>query len=142
MLTALDLGKPAVPPSIWVLQLLEKLGGTQMTERRKKMPKKWRYRLGLPLLVALAVALTGLPGVAMAQDALGDPTSAVYGTDALSNTADPAGSVSNTPSGLDSRIGSLPFTGMDLMILAGVALALTGTGFALRRASMPRGPRT
>jgi hypothetical protein len=30
---------------------------------------------------------------------------------------------------------------MDLIILAGVALVLTGTGLALRRLSMPREPR-
>ena len=45
-------------------------------------------------------------------------------------------------SGLNATIGSLPFTGMDLLIVAGVAFLLTGTGFALRRLSMPKGPST
>ncbi len=44
--------------------------------------------------------------------------------------------------GLNATIGSLPFTGMDLLIVAGVAFLLTGTGFALRRLSTPKGPST
>ena len=33
---------------------------------------------------------------------------------------------------------ALPFTGMDLVVLAGVAILLVGTGIALRRLSAPR----
>jgi hypothetical protein len=44
------------------------------------------------------------------------------------------------PSGLRSNIGSLPFTGMDLLILGGLALMLFGTGFLLRKLSAPRRP--
>ena len=48
------------------------------------------------------------------------------------DTASPAAS------GGEKRIGSLPFTGMDLLVVSGVALVLTGTGLALRRFSTPR----
>lgn len=44
------------------------------------------------------------------------------------------------PSGLRSNIGSLPFTGMDLLILGGLALMLFCTGFLLRKLSAPRRP--
>jgi hypothetical protein len=40
--------------------------------------------------------------------------------------------------GLDARVGSLPFTGWDLIILGGVTLVLGGTGVLLRRLSVPR----
>ena len=84
------------------------------------MPNTWRKRLGLPLVLIVALAFSlALPGASMAQSSIDDPTAAVYGD-------------------LTGQIGSLPFTGMDLIILAGVAMVLTGAGFALRRASMPR----
>ena len=41
--------------------------------------------------------------------------------------------------GLNSRIGSLPFTGFDVLSMAAVALAVTGLGLVLQRAvSKPR----
>ena len=111
------------------------------------MTTKWRSRIALSLVLALAVGvLTVLPASAVAQGATNDPTAAVYGDDdgesAAFESAGSGGTGSSDPSGLSSPIGSLPFTGMDLIILAGVAFVLTGTGFALRRASMPRGPQT
>ena len=39
--------------------------------------------------------------------------------------------------GLDQNVGSLPFTGWDMIILAGIALVLSGVGFGLRRLSAP-----
>jgi len=48
---------------------------------------------------------------------------------------------SDSPSGLEARVGSLPFTGWDLIILGGVAFVLTGTGFTLHRLSVPRTPQ-
>lgn len=99
-----------------------------------------RSRLGLTFAVAIVAAFAAVPAYAQTTD---DPTSAQYdaqipdsgtaGTAASGGSGDPGG-------GLDSSIGSLPFTGMDLLIVAGVALVLTGTGFALRRLSTPRGP--
>ena len=108
------------------------------------MPNTWRKRLGLPLVLIVALAFSlALPGASMAQSSIDDPTAAVYGDDdgtgaAVSGASvgDPADTASE--SGLTGQIGSLPFTGMDLIILAGVAMVLTGAGFALRRASMPR----
>ena len=107
---------------------------------------KWRSRIGLSLVLALAVgAIAVMPSAASAQGATNDPTAAVYGDDdgesaSFQSSGGSGGTGSSDSSGLSSPIGSLPFTGMDLIILAGVALVLTGTGFALRRASMPRGP--
>jgi hypothetical protein len=40
--------------------------------------------------------------------------------------------------GLESQVGGLPFTGIDLILLGGIALVLTGTGFGLHRLSAPR----
>ncbi len=42
--------------------------------------------------------------------------------------------------GLRSNIGSLPVTGLDLLILGGVTLMLAATVFLLRRLSAPRRP--
>lgn len=70
----------------------------------------------------------------MAQDSNSDPSSAQY------QPPIPDASSGSGQSGLNSNIGSLPFTGMDLLIVAGVAFVLTGTGFALRRLSTPRPP--
>ena len=45
----------------------------------------------------------------------------------------------STPDGLNSQIGSLPFTGFDVISMAAVALAVTGLGLVLQRAvSKPR----
>jgi hypothetical protein len=92
-------------------------------------------------LVAVFAAFAAAP-LALAQD---DPSSAQYDppipeTGSSGATGSSGGSGGSGGSGLDSNIGSLPFTGMDLLIVAGVALVLTGTGFALRRLSSPRGP--
>ncbi len=44
-----------------------------------------------------------------------------------------------TSSGLNSRVGGLPFTGFDVLSMAAVALAVTGLGLILQRAvSRPR----
>ena len=99
--------------------------------------------------LALVTAALAVPGSAFAQDQLANPSAAQYepqggvlgGTaSGSSNTGSP--SVSRTPSGGgNSQLGSLPFTGMDLVIVAGVALLLTGTGLALHRLSVPPPPR-
>jgi hypothetical protein len=102
--------------------------------------RKLRHRsFGLLLVLAALAAFVAVPGVAMAQGSSGDPSTAQYTPNIP--PGDEGGSTGGSSGGLDSQIGSLPFTGMDLIILAGVALVLTGTGFALRRLSTPRGPR-
>jgi hypothetical protein len=97
--------------------------------------------LGALVLVSAALAV---PSLAIAQDQLSNPSAAQYepqgdvlgGSTSGGNTGSP--SVARTPSGGGgSQIGSLPFTGMDLVIVAGVALLLTGTGLALHRLSVP-----
>ncbi len=107
------------------------------------MQTKWRHRLGLPLVLVFALAFTAaLPAAAaLAQSAVDDPTAAVYGDDDGSTASfeSSGGGGESAGGGLSDPIGSLPFTGIDLIILVGVALVLTGTGFALRRASMHRG---
>jgi hypothetical protein len=102
--------------------------------------------------VLLATAVTGAalvsPGVALGQDALSNPTAAQYepqsqvqGTN-TTGSGPVAGNSTGGPSGPDasggSAVGSLPFTGMDLGVIAGTALALILSGFVLRRLSAPR----
>ena len=108
------------------------------------MRKLRRSRFGLLIVGAIAAALVVVPSVALGQDPLSNPSDAVYGSQIpRSGTAGATGGggSSGGGGGLSSNIGSLPFTGMDLIIVAGVAFVLTGTGFALRRLSTPRGPR-
>jgi hypothetical protein len=105
------------------------------------MRNTWRSRTTLLFVAAFLVgAMAGAPA-ALAQ-ATDDPSSAQYDPP-IPEGQGTAGSAAsgNSGNGLDSNIGSLPFTGMDLLIVLGVALVLTGTGFALRRLSMPPGPR-
>ncbi|MBM3666204.1 MAG: hypothetical protein FJW90_01760 [Actinobacteria bacterium] len=105
----------------------------------KRNPKmySWRTRITWILTTAIAaVALAWVP-VASAQD---DPSSAQYNPPIPDDTA--GATASGSSSGLDSNLGSLPFTGLDVLIIVGVALLLTGTGFALRRLSSPSEPRS
>jgi hypothetical protein len=91
------------------------------------------------VVLGILAAVLVVPGAALAQN---DPTSAQYNPPIPdSGVAGGAAGGGDAGGGLNSNIGSLPFTGMDLIIVAGVAFVLTGTGFALRRLSTPRGPR-
>ncbi len=110
-------------------------------------PKQWTRMFGLMGALVLVTAALAVPGMAFAQDQLANPSAAQYqpqgdvlgGNASGGNTGSP--SAAGTPTGGGgSQIGSLPFTGMDLAIVAGVALLLTGTGLALHRLSAP--PRT
>lgn len=104
------------------------------------MRKTKRISLALITAALAVVCVAGVPA-AYAQDSLDDPSAAQYEPN-IPPGGDTAGAASGgSNKGLDSNIGSLPFTGMDLLIVAGVALVLTGTGFALRRLSTPPGPR-
>ena len=94
----------------------------------------------LAVVTALVLGAT-LPGAVFAQDKLNNPTSSEYSPDVPPSTGTETGSGAESAGG-GGRIGSLPFTGMDLIILAGIAVVLTGTGVALRRLSMPRGTRS
>jgi len=99
------------------------------------------------LVLGIVAAFLAVPAAALGQS---DATSAQYNPpipenevagDAQGGGSGPSGGGGGSPGGgLNSSVGSLPFTGMDLIIVAGVAFVLTGTGFALRRLSTPRGP--
>ena len=98
-------------------------------------------------LIALVVALAlALPAAASAQVA--DPASEQYPTTEQQVeeqvAVGGAGGGGNQPSGGggggvlgDRVVGSLPFTGFDLVAMAFAAAAVMGTGFALRRFSRP-----
>jgi hypothetical protein len=86
------------------------------------------------------------PATALGQDALSNPSAAQYepqsqvqGTD-TTGSGPIAGSAIGGPGGGSGGggIGSLPFTGLDLMVLGGTAVALIAVGFVLRRLSAPR----
>ena len=97
-----------------------------------------RSRIGITLIVAAFAAFMVAPA-AFAQSSSGDPSAAQYNPP-IPDGGTASATDSGGSGGLNSNIGSLPFTGMDLLIVAGVAFVLTGTGFALRRLSTPRGP--
>jgi hypothetical protein len=110
-------------------------------------------RLGGLALLGVIAAVAIAPATALAQDALSNPSSAQYepqsqvqGTSTNGNngpsapaTAAPAVAATSN-SGLNSNVGSLPFTGLDVMVLAVVAAGLIGTGLTLRRLSSPKAP--
>jgi hypothetical protein len=131
----------------------------QTTDKEYQMPNLRRSNLGLLAVAAIVASFSVVPAAALAQDPLSNPSHAMYnapipgggvaGANGAGQSAgqpapaaqSAAGQATPGGQGSNSNLGSLPFTGMDLIILAGVALALTGTGLALRRLSMPRGPR-
>jgi len=85
-------------------------------------------------LASLSAALFLLPGRAFA----GDPTNAQYNAPAQNLQAALGGGQGGAPA---QRVAvpkaapgpTLPFTGLDVVALAAVAIALTGTGVVLRR---------
>ena len=74
----------------------------------------------------------GVKGVSQASPGFAEARPAIV--DAGTRTSN------DSPSGLEARVGSLPFTGWDLIILGGVATVLVGLGFMLHRLAMPRTP--
>jgi hypothetical protein len=102
-------------------------------------------RLGGIALLAVIAAVAVAPATALAQDALSNPSAAQYQPKSQVQGTTTSGSgpaASNTAaSGLNGNVGSLPFTGMDVVVLAIVAAALIGTGLALRKLSAPRAPK-
>ena len=104
-----------------------------------------RSHLRVMLAVGLCAALL-VPATALAQDALSNPAAAQYqpqsqvqGTSTSGPTSGPAASnTAAAPTATEGASGNLPFTGMDLALVAGVALLMIGSGLALRRLSAPR----
>ena len=77
--------------------------------------------------IELLVPLSGMPGFAAAQSS--SPTQDQYAPVIHQNhNGTPSGS------GLNGRVGPLPFTGFDVLAMAGIALAVTGLGLGLQRA--------
>jgi hypothetical protein len=116
--------------------------------RMRIMRKLTLKRLGgLALLVVIA-AVAVAPATALAQDALSNPSAAQYqpqsqvqGTTTNGSNDGNGPVAANTPNtGLKSNVGSLPFTGLDVIVLAVVAAGLLGTGLVLRRLSSPKAP--
>lgn len=119
------------------------------TEDLTNMRTMRTNRLGLVFILAIIAAFVALPtSVSFAQDAIDDPASSQYDAPIPTPTDQPTGETAGASGsgaetdqgGLDAPLGSLPFTGMDLLILLAVAGLLVGTGFALRKLSSPRGP--
>ena len=125
------------------------------------MRRNFTKRLGGLALLTVVAAVAVAPATALAQDALSNPSDAQYqpqsqvheavpaprgrngGGNGGNNQSSPVASntAASTPtSGLNSNVGSLPFTGMDVIVLALVAAGLLGTGLALRRLSSPKVP--
>jgi hypothetical protein len=127
-----------------------------------------KLRLRLVLALAAVVAVFALPAQAMANEncsnAGNDPTAAQYCSVAgvhtkggESNSGGPSGGETepaaeepvveavnseSAPSEASESSGTLPFTGLDVGILAAVAVALTGTGLVLRRLTSSGVPRS
>ena len=110
---------------------------------------RWRARFTLGTLLAIGaiVSCTLIPAAAAAPRP-GDPAERPgkradrYQAANLETSEPIAATQGPRPAhtGLDARVGSLPFTGWDLIILGGVTLVLSGTGILLRRLSVPRAP--
>jgi len=97
-----------------------------------------RYRQVLLTTFAVLVALALVaPGVGSAQTVgpASDPASSQYGDASVQIQAGGKDGSNTPPSDGPSAqvIGGLPFTGSDLVVLAGAAVVLLGAGLALRR---------
>jgi hypothetical protein len=104
---------------------------SEMVDARESKPA--RRTFGIALIVAGVVLMSTAASTALAHDPGSDsrPAAAVK-----AQVSSPAGS--DEPGGLRSNLGELPFTGLDLLILGGLAMVLLGTGMALRRLLAPR----
>jgi hypothetical protein len=116
---------------------LNKLTSPDAARRnRPRLPARGRLILSAVMTVALLVAL---PGAAAAQAS--SPTSAQYDTtnDQIAAGGGGGPSEPSEPSGGDPVISGLPFTGVDLVLLGIVALALLSAGIAIQRLSRTAG---
>jgi hypothetical protein len=89
-------------------------------------------------IIVMAGVTLAVPSTALAQDSLSNPAAAQY--DPQSQIAATAASGSDA-TGLNGSLGSLPFTGMDLIVVFGTALLLIAAGLVLRKLSAPPRPR-
>ena len=96
---------------------------------------RYRQVLLTTFAVLVAVALVA-PGVGSAQTVgpASDPASSQYGDASVQIQAGGKDGSNTPPSDPQAQvIGGLPFTGSDLVVLAGAAVVLLGSGLALRR---------
>jgi hypothetical protein len=114
------------------------IGGLEhrMTNPTNVTSRSATVRAAGAILAALAVAaLLALPGAALAATPSGDQ----YDDSAQNVQSQVSGggsgpSDSGSPSsGLHSEVGPLPFTGLDLIAMAVVAVGVVGLGIALQR---------
>lgn len=87
--------------------------------------------------LALPLALALVPATAFA----GDPADAQYDSNLQQlpqgGGGGSAGGLDPAAGGGESFVGSLPFTGLDVALLAAVAVALVAAGLVLRRLRAP-----
>ena len=91
-----------------------------------------RARLQLGAVLALVLGMLAMPALASAQSPSDDQYSVVPPSTTTSDPGDPGGT------GLSGRVGSLPFTGFDVIAMSAVALAIAGLGLGLQRAVSSR----
>jgi hypothetical protein len=96
-----------------------------------------RGRLFVVAALVVIAVLAVAPVAAFAQNV--DATDAQYKT-SKEQVAGGASGGGDGGGGLSSSVGGLPFTGVDLLIVAGAGAALLGTGVLLRRLSGPGAP--
>jgi hypothetical protein len=98
-------------------------------------PSRIRLRTACLLVVVAALALA-MPAAAAASAQSHKRT----GTTSMSVSSKGGGGASGNRSGLHGKVvGGLPFTGLDVIALAAIAVSLTSTGLALRRISIDDG---
>jgi len=96
-----------------------------------------RRRPALWLAGVLVVLTLAAPAAAMATSLSHDQYDPKSQQIAATGSGGGGGGSATTSSSGGSTIGSLPFTGLDVGVLALAAVALLGAGFALRRLSDP-----
>ena len=87
------------------------------------------------LIVSAVMSVALLAALPAAAAQASSPTSAQYDTTNYQLAAGGGGGPSDPSAGNDPVISGLPFTGVDLVLLAVVALALLSAGIALQRLS-------
>jgi hypothetical protein len=98
----------------------------------KRITHRARFQLGT--IMVLVLAMLALPALASAQT----PSDDQYSVIPPPSTTTGAGGDPGDPSGLSGRVGSLPFTGLDVIAMSAVALAIAGLGLGLQRAVSSR----
>jgi hypothetical protein len=96
------------------------------TQRRADENIKEIHMRKITMLLACAVAILALAAPAFAQNATQDTYEGLAGA----QQGGGGGAVDDSSSG-----GSLPFTGLQLVLIAGAGAGLFGAGLAVRRAS-------